>query len=310
MKKKALITGVNGFIGQALWQFLKRHKKTIQVFGIDLMKTSGVPGISSMDMRDSRRFGHFLDNISPDYIFHLAGGRMNDAAKLKESNIETTKALFTTLLQIAHIPAKIVIPGSAAEYGEPPANVRRISERAIAVPLSDYGKVKFKQTDLAFQYSTLGFNVVVARLFNITGANTPDQLAAGRFSKEIVRLEQGNKTGALNTMSLKGRRDFLDIEDICSALWHLAESGRSGQIYNVCSSVPTRIEDLLFKLILFSRLTDVEIIEDESSGSKSFDVIGSNAKLRAHTPWKQEISLDKSLVRTLKSWRKQLGVQL
>lgn len=307
MKKKALITGVNGFIGQALWQYLRKTRKSMDVYGIDLTKKPDTPGISSIDIFDARKFGHFLDNISPDYIFHLAGGRMADHTQLSKSNVETTRALFTTLLEIAHIPTKIVIPGSAAEYGKVPVNIRRISERTWAEPLSDYGKVKFEQTNLSFQYSTLGFNVVVARLFNITGANTPDQLAAGRFSKEIIRLEQGNKTGVLNTMSLKGRRDFLDIDDICSALWHLAESGRSGEIYNVCSSVPTKIEDLLMKLILNSRLTDVEIIEDENSGSESFDVIGSNAKLRAHTSWKQQISLDKSLNNTLKSWRKQLG---
>lgn len=307
MKKKVLITGVNGFIGRAMWQYLRKYKKSVDVYGIARTKQPDYTQIAFLDLLNSKRLGKYLDDLKPDYIFHLAGGRMNDHAGLIRSNVETTKSLLSTIKLIGQYPTNVVIPGSAAEYGLPSKNVRRIHERYPAQPLSDYGKVKLQQTELALKYAAQGIPVTVARIFNITGANTPEQLAAGRFAKQIVTLEKGNRKGMLKTMSLKGRRDFLDMDDICSALWHLAESGRPGHIYNVCSSVPVKIEDLLFKLILLSKLTDVEILEDESSGSKSFDVIGSNAKIKSHTSWKPVVSLDESLTSTLKSWRKTLS---
>lgn len=303
MKKKVLITGVTGFIGQALWQYLKRNNSSTVVHGISLHKKFDHPSISALDLLDSTRLARYLDEISPDYVFHLAGGRMGDFAKLAESNIKTTESLFMTLKRIGRFP-KVVIPGSAAEYGLPAKNIRRITEKYPAQPLSDYGKVKLKQTELSLNYAVQGIPVTVARIFNITGTGTPEQLAAGWFAKQIAVLEKNKRCGTLNTMSLKGRRDFLDIDDICSALWKLAESGRSGHIYNVCSAVPVKIEDMLLSLIRLSRLIDVEICEDETSGSKSFDVIGSNAKIKAHTAWQQKVSSDESLTRTLRSWRK------
>ncbi|MBP9855309.1 MAG: NAD-dependent epimerase/dehydratase family protein [Candidatus Omnitrophica bacterium] len=307
MKKKVLITGVNGFIGQALWQYLRKYKKSIDVYGIARAKKSNHPNISVLDVLNPKKLEFYLNHLSPDYIFHLAGGRMNDFNTLVQSNIGTTKVLLTTLQRIKCRPAKIIIAGSVAEYGIPLKNSRGINERYVAKPLSNYGRVKLKQTKLSLKYASQDLPIVVARISNISGTNTPEQLAAGSFSKEIVSLEKGNKQGTLVTMNLKGRRDFLDIHDVCSALWCLAEHGKYGHIYNVCSAVPVIMEDILFKLISFSKIIDVEICENENSGSESFDVIGSNAKLRKHTSWKQEISLDESLRDTLKSWRKKLN---
>ncbi len=243
-----------------------------------------------------------MTQVEPDIIVHLAGGRMSDAEASRLANLGTTESLCAALNQLGMTDTRVIIPGSAAEYGIPPKNVRKIREDVKPRPKSDYGRIKWEQTRAALRWAKKGLNITVGRIFNITGAGTPESLAAGRFAQQITLMELRGKSGVLQTYDLSGKRDFIDIQDVCAALWALARKGRPGEVYNICSGKATGIADLLESMILCSRMTDVTI-DEQPTASPSFNVIGSPAKIKRATGWSPTIGLETSLRRTLQSWR-------
>jgi len=303
VKKKVLITGVNGFIGGALWQFLEKKKFNVDISGITIKLRHANKKIFACDMTNKPKLFNYLAKNKPNTIFHLAGGRIDNQRKLYEANFLTTQSLFEAIGKIKHYQPRIIIPGTAAEYGRNNSRLKLINESAYPQPVSWYGFVKYMQTSLALMYARNGFNVVIARMFNILGYGTPSTLAMGRFSEEISLIERKVKSAVVNCGNLDGKRDFLDIEDVCSALWALARYGKSGEIYNVCSGKSYAIGDLFQKFILQSTVKNIVSKENKNSLYKSFDVIGSNSRIKRATNWKQQISIKKSLENTLNYYR-------
>lgn len=291
MKKTILITGANGFLGSSMLKFLKTHQMLFNVQGI---------GRNECDLMDADKVQKFLQKIKPAYVFHFAGGRFNDDRQTLEANFETTKNICDAV-GVLKIKTRIIVPGSAAEYGNIKTK-KLITEDCLPEPLGWYGFVKLLQANLGLYYARQGLDVVVARMFNICGANTPSSLAIGGFAKQIVAIEEG-APAVIKTKNLGGKRDFLDIEDICRGLWMIAQKGKKGEVYNLCSGHPTSIRESLKCLLRHSKIKSIKVEENKKDSSLSFDVIGSNRKLRSAGSWAMQVSLEQSLKNTLDSYR-------
>lgn len=302
MKRKVLITGVHGFLGRSLWTYIKKQRRNYEIFGIAKKHEYYKPNIFTCDLKRQENLKDILVSIMPDYIFHCAGGRVNNKKKLYELNFLTTKYLLDTIKKMKNFRPRIIIPGSAAEYGRMPVGRRVIKESDESRPLTWYGLIKLQQTKLALAYAQeSGLDVIVARIFNIMGEGTPPTLVIGSFAEQIARIEKGKTERVILAKSLDSKRDFLDIDDVCRALLLIAQYGRLGQIYNVCSAHPVSIKELLRKLLSYSKVKNVVIAENKNNSSPSFNIIGSNAKLRAVSNWSPKIDLEQSLRRTLRS---------
>ena len=299
-----LITGVNGFIGRALWNYFKSHKSPLKVFGIDLQVPSSNLHLLACDLSDPRRLRKILDRVRPDVIFHLAGGRPADENMLWRVNFIPTKALLDVVGEFKGISPCVVIPGSAAEYGKVKTPQKPVSEKFHLEPLAWYGFVKHMQTSLGLMYTRKGLDVRIARIFNICGYGTPSSLALGNFAEKIVRIERGKGLPVLEVGQLSGRRDFIDIEDVCSALWAIARKGKKGEVYNVCSGKSSSMRSLLHELIACSNVKDITAIKEEKKeNSSTFDITGSNAKIKRLTGWRPWVPLGQSLKSTLRYYR-------
>lgn len=302
MKKKILIIGVNGFIGRSLWQYLGRKDQFV-VYGLDKKLDRKHRRFFLCDVTNKRQLKGMLLKVRPDYIFQMAGGRLDKKNRMVSANIETTRRILESIRQTLGPSVRVVIPGSAAEYGDMPRGKRRIDEKCKEKPKGDYGVIKLKQTQCALKFAQNGLDVVIVRMFNIIGEGTPSALCAGRFAEQIAMIEAGRMVKVLETRNLGGKRDFLDIADICSGLLHVALHGKSGEIYNVCSSKSLSIRTLLNKLLALSRKKGLKVREDKTSSSGTFDMIGSNRKLSRLAGWKPKVSIDKGLKNTLNSFR-------
>ena len=178
-----------------------------------------------------------------------------------------------------------------------------IDEKVQPQPLAWYGFVKHMQTGLGLMHAAKGVDVRIARIFNIGGYGTPATLALGNFAQKIVHIEKG-MTPLLRVGNLSGRRDFLDIEDVCSALWAIARRGRRGQVYNVCSGQSLNMRQLLDKLIRYSEVKNIAVYkEDKKPTATTFDIAGSNAKIKQLTGWRPRIGMEESLKNTLRYYR-------
>ena len=171
------------------------------------------------------------------------------------------------------------------------------------MPTSWYGLTKYSQTLLGLMYAQKGADVVLARIFNICGYGMPETLALGKFAKQIAAIEEGKQEAAIQTGNLSGRRDFLDVEDVCAALMLLAEKGKAGEVYNVASGKFCRIRDLLKKMIRYSAVPKIVVREDKAASAESHDIAGRNSKLKGCTAWQPKTTIDQSLKNTLAFYR-------
>ena len=303
MKKRVLIAGVTGFLGGALKEHLARRAPGMEVIGLTRRRRPG-NGLLHADLTDPATTARLLRRVRPDYIFQFCGGDRADPDQLFSSNFLATRGLLDAILETGLSRIRVIIPGSAAEYGRPTAQHRLVTEADSPRPESWYGFIKWMQTSLGLFYARrYDLNVVVARIFNVTGAGTPERLAAGKFASQIARIETGRRSGPIGTHDLSARRDFIDVADACAGIMAVARIGQKGEVYNVCSGRARSVRELLRQLLKQAKRKDIRIQERKNKGSGTFDVIGSNARIRRELGWSPKIGLPESLRQTLDYYR-------
>ncbi|HPN88765.1 MAG TPA: NAD-dependent epimerase/dehydratase family protein [Candidatus Omnitrophota bacterium] len=302
MKKRILIAGVSGFLGSGLYR-RALQEKDLEVFGVDLKKREKNNKFYSCNVCDEKKVKTLLSKLRPDYIFHLIGASLTDSVQLFHANLLSTRSLLNAILQIKNYHPRVIIPGSAAEYGVVKNKDLPIKETQKIQPISVYGFAKHMQTSLGLSYVPKGIDVVIARIFNVSGFGMPANLSLGRFAKEIVSLERKNGKNFLYTKDLSAQRDFVDIKDVGSALLLLAKRGKTGAIYHVCSSRAFKMRNLLKKLLKLSSCKNISIKEEKEDLSKSFDSVGCNQKIKKEIGWTRQVVIEDSLKDVLEYYR-------
>jgi GDP-4-dehydro-6-deoxy-D-mannose reductase len=293
----ALVVGAGGFIGRHLCDDL--HNTGWAVVGAGRSRQPAAWGDKwiSCDIRDHRSAKAAVIETRPDVVFHVAGTDRTDLAALLEVNVLGTANLLAT-------GTRVVVAGSAAEYGHIPNDELPATESAALRPVSFYGIAKAAQTMLALLADG---DAIVARLFNITGPDEPPTLVGGAIASQIAAVERTGLPGTIDVGNVEAERDFVDVRDAAHALVAVAERGEAGEAYNVCSGTLTRIRDVLDQLLgrayvrIEARFDPAR--EPESDTPRMF---GSPAKLVESTGWSASWPLGETLADLLESWRRRL----
>jgi GDP-4-dehydro-6-deoxy-D-mannose reductase len=163
-------------------------------------------------------------------------------------HVNGTTAVLSAVERFAS-SARVVVTGTAAEYGAVPSAAMPISETQPCHPESAYGQSKYRATLVALETAArTGMFITVARPFNIIGPGMPPGLLV---SDIVARLRQlgDQRPAVLHTGRLDTARDFLAAGDVAAAFQCIAASGRSGEVYNVCSGVATPVADIVRTLV-------------------------------------------------------------
>jgi GDP-4-dehydro-6-deoxy-D-mannose reductase len=238
-----------------------------------------------------------IRDTRPAVLFHLAG--LINSANLDDlyaSNVATTQYLLDATL--THAPAcRVVVPGSAAEYGRVPPKELPISEERIPAPLVPYGLAKAWQSATTGYFAARGANAVVARLFNLVGIGTPTRLSVGAFAEQLRRIREGEEEPLIVVGDLTPRRDFIDVADACAALLALAATPEAKGTYNVCRGSSVSMADVLDIMIRESGLNVQVAVDDARLRHRGEipDSVGNPARLHAATGWMPLIPLEESL---------------
>jgi GDP-4-dehydro-6-deoxy-D-mannose reductase len=317
--KKALITGITGFVGSHLSEFLLEN--SIEVYGIKRWrsKTDNIDHLMDKlhlieaDMRDTHSLVEAFKEAKPDYVFHLAAQSFVPASWRSPADTLETNAVGTInmleAIQNLNLDPAIQIAGSSEEYGLVYPDEVPISETNPLRPLSPYGVSKVAADKLGFQYNrSYGMKVVVTRSFNHTGPRRGEVFVTSNFAKQIVEIEKGKREPVIKVGNLDAQRDFSDVRDIVRAYWLAVEKGEYGDCYNLCSGKPRVIKDVLDLLINSSKSENIKIEQDPSRMRPSDVQIlhGDCTKFKERTGWEPEIPFEKTMNDLLDYWREKL----
>ncbi len=318
---KALITGITGFAGSHLAEYLLAHQPQVEIFGIRRWR-SPMENIAHIvdrvtlvetDLGDYHSVYRMLERVRPDLVFHLAAQSFvptswNAPAATLEINVIGQTHLFEAVRALALDPV-IQIACSSEEYGLVHPEETPIRETNPLRPLSTYAVSKIAQDYLGYQYfQSYGLKVVRTRGFNHTGPRRGEVFVTSNFAKQLARIKAGLDEPVIRVGNLTAKRDFTDVRDMVRAYWLAARRGKPGEVYNIASGQAITIQELLDRLIA---LTDVEVtVEQDPARMRPSDVeilIGDSSKFRADTGWEPEIPFDQTLRDIVEYWRRRIA---
>jgi GDP-4-dehydro-6-deoxy-D-mannose reductase len=302
---RALITGAGGFVGPHLVDHLRRQGDVVVPVDVG----------NGPDLRDHRAWAALVRSERPEVIFHLAGlsdvgASWHDPQATFEVNLMGT----VSVLEAARLAGtgRVVVISSAEVYGVVATDELPIVEDHPLVPSSPYGASKQAAEDVARQYHRgHGLETVIARPFNHIGPGQSTRFAAPAFADQIAAAERRGGPATLRHGDLTPERDLTDVRDVVRAYRLLAESGRPGEVYNVCSGRSTSMATVLETLL---ELTGAAVTtETDPARIRPVEVPvqrGSPARLAATTGWRPTIDLRASLSGVLDDARRRHGVGL
>ncbi|HVZ21626.1 MAG TPA: GDP-mannose 4,6-dehydratase [Vicinamibacterales bacterium] len=309
---RTLITGATGFAGRHLLKELLGREQPVSAWshagGRRRVTPAEDPRIAwrAVDLLDAAAVRDALAADPPSVIFHCAGvANVHTAWTAPEQSLRVNALGTHHLLDAARrsgFTGRIVVVSSALVYRPSSAP---IGEDHPIGPDTPYGVSKVAQEMLA---TASGLDVVIARPFNHAGPGQDPGFVTSAFARQVAEIEAGLVPPVLRVGNLDARRDLTDVRDTVRAYRMLADAGRSGRPYNVCSGTAYRVRDLLDVLL---SLAGVPVrVETDPARLRPSDnplVLGSRARITEETGWMPEIAIDRTLSDLLRDWRRRVA---
>jgi GDP-4-dehydro-6-deoxy-D-mannose reductase len=339
---RVLITGVTGFAGSHLVEFLLREHPNVEVFGIYRRRSRldhlsevrdrlhmvepGVARVETMrsafkegkvnmiecDLLDAFSTHSLIAAVQPDRIFHLAAQShvptsWNAPAATIMDNVLGQVNLFEAL-RMEKLDPLVQIAGSSEEYGLVLPDEVPMKESNPLRPLSPYAVSKVTQEMLAYQYHrSYGIRSVVSRGFNHTGPRRGENFVTSTFARQIALIEKGKQEPVIYVGDLSSKRDFTDVRDMVRAYWLMLEHGKPGEVYNIGSGTTRSAKEVLDILLSLSEVK-VEVRVDPTRLRPSDVLIlwADATKFMEATGWKPTIEFEQTMRDLLDYWRERV----
>jgi dTDP-glucose 4,6-dehydratase len=306
---RVLITGGCGFIGSNLVRHLLHHVPDIEITNLDCLTYAG--NLESLaDLEEDRRhrfvrgdvcdrelLAKLLADRRIEAVFHLAAESHVDRSILGPEVFCRTNVLGTaTLLEAARQAGvrRFIQVSTDEVYGSLGESGHFLETTPLA-PSSPYSASKAGADLLALAYHhTYGMDVLVTRCSNNYG---PYQ-----FPEKLIPLMILN---ALQEKSLpvygdgKNVREWLHVDDHCSALLALLEQGRAGQVYNIGSSEERSNLQVVRRIIAHLDKSDslVAFVKDRPGHDRRYAL--DSSKLRDEVGWRPRHGFEDGLAETI-----------
>ena len=316
---RVLVTGINGFVGSHFAEYALA--KGAEVHGSwwrggteNIDHLAGRLVLTECDVRDQRSVERLVERTRADFVIHLAAQSFVGVSWKEPANTLVTNTLGqVNLLEAvrAHVPPpRVLVIGSADEYGWVSEEDLPLTEAAPLRPLSPYAVSKVTQDLLGYQYfKSYGLPIVRARAFNHEGPRRGEVFMTSGFARQIAEMEAGVQEPVLRVGNLTARRDYTDVRDVVRGYWLLLERGESGEVYNLCSGRAWSTRAVVEFLVAEARVTRIEVRE-ERERFRPADVpviVGDGTKIRKAVGWEPEIAFEQTLRDTLAYWRQRVG---
>lgn len=309
MGRKYLITGGAGFIGSNFVRLVLEREPAAEVTNLDLLTYAGVKAtVDELDVSDRHTFvrgdirdAALVDELMPghDVVVNFAAESHVDRSidgptVFLETNVVGTGVLIDAARR--HEVGRYIqvstdeVYGSVAEGFAP--------EEAPLLPSSPYSASKAGADLLVESYGvTFDYPAVITRCTNNYG---PYQ-----FPEKMIPLFVTNLTGG-KKVPLYGdglnERDWLYVEDHCSAIHLLVDRGVPGEVYNIGANAQVANIDLTNMLIELTGRDEsyIDYVDDRPGHDRRYAV--DSSKIR-ELGWKPEHSIEQRLASTVEWYR-------
>ncbi|MBU1076044.1 MAG: NAD-dependent epimerase/dehydratase family protein [Spirochaetes bacterium] len=296
-KKKILILGINGFIGRAVLKYINRINNEYHFIYVDQKKNRSInKNFFKVNLLKIDKLKHILKKEKPDHILDLVGiNYSRDITDLYKVNHFTKINLYEAVLSVGNYSPRILIIGSAAEYGEVKSKDLPVKESSPCEPITHYGISKLSATHTALAYNkNHNMKIIIARPFNLLGPHLGEKLSISSFIKQLKEMR--NKSRVLKVGNIETKRDFLHVEDAVDAIFKILLKGKPSDIYNICSGRSIKIRKIIMTLTELLGMEKIRIAVQKERIKKGDvkNIYGDNRKLKK-IGWKPQHDLNKAL---------------
>ncbi len=308
--KRVLLTGADGFIGSHLAERLLDEGCTVRAFvyynsfntwgWLDTLpkETRDRFEIFSGDIRDPYGVRTAMKDI--DVVFHLAALiAIPFSYHSPDSYIDTNVKGTLNIIQAAKDLniEKVLVTSTSEVYGT--AQFVPITELHPKQPQSPYSASKIGADCIADSfYRSFDLPLTIVRPFNTYG---PRQSARAVIPTIITQLLSGAE--AIKLGDITPTRDLLFVKDTANGFVEIAKSDSLiGHEVNIATQSEITVGELAQEMI--NQINpNAKIVADEQrlrpAKSEVFRLFGSNEKIKEHTDWKPNYTLQKGIAETI-----------
>ena len=325
---RVLITGITGFVGSHLADFLLQTKPEVKLFGLKRYHLSRLEHVKHIfdriswvdcDITDSRAAIETIEEIMPECVFHCAAESFVSPSwrhprRYMDVNYLGTLNLLDAMQRLGLSDVPFHIPGSGEEYGLAKPEELPLTENSVLRPVNPYAVTKIAQDLIGYVYNqSYGARVIRTRAFNHEGPRREKVFGIPWYAYQIARVEAGTQPPVIKTGYLGDKRNFTHVRDMVRAYWLASQRCVPGELYLIGNSDEKSVftfRECLYKLIEMSSLDRKEVsIETDDKYVRPTKVpylIGDMKKFEDITNWKPEINIETILKDTLDYWRKRI----
>jgi nucleoside-diphosphate-sugar epimerase len=294
-RKKVLIIGSGGFIGGAVKSLLSND---FQVYG-----AHSSPGSYSekdsiyIDLLKPATIEEALRKIQPQVIINCSGIVENSEKAML--NPVFSENLLKEVVKAKLRPERIIISGSAAEYGVVDKSNIPVSEDAPLNANAGYGLSKLQETRLALKIGQEhDLPVVIARIFNPIGKGMHSRFLIPKIILQVQEFADG-KREVIEVSRLDSKRDYINVEDVALAIKALAKSPPkklSHDVYNIGSGKSTSNGELIELVIKNSSVKkQPKVIETSQDEEPLVAIQADISRLKNEFGWSPIKSIDETV---------------
>jgi GDP-4-dehydro-6-deoxy-D-mannose reductase len=285
---KIMVFGASGFVGGSVVSALSKEHD-VYVAGKDFSDSERSCGV---DLTDSASVKDCISRVSPEIIVNAAGiVENNEKAQL---NVTFTRNILEAVRSLGMLP-RVVVCGSAAEYGIVEPDQIPVKEDTPLNPTSMYGESKYQESKLALEYKNkYGIPVVVARIFNPIGVGMHSRFLLSNIIRTLKFTDSEHAKFEVNRKDAK--RDYINVEDVALAIKALAEARvLKHDVYNIGSGVATSNEALILSVAKSLGINDVEILETSDEQEPLVAIQADISRLQEELRWKPKTTTEDTI---------------
>jgi len=257
--KRVLITGGLGVLAKAV---IKKFEELGRYNIFISSRRNNNDNNLICDVTDPNQFLNTMQYTDPDIIIHLAATYSGHFKDAYQTNVQSTKYILDYVKDSKkHI--RVLIIGSAAEYGMVKSDDNPILEEQLLNPVSVYGITKSWQSLLMGMYVNSGVDVVCARIFNLYGEGISNHLFVGYLNNQIEEVLSG-KQSKIEVGNLSNVRDYISVTEAAQKIINIIFYGKAGNVYNVASGIPIVMRDFAINLLNLNGLDSSVLREKET----------------------------------------------